>query len=178
MTSFRATALATALGSLVLAACADRTPVPPPGANHLTIHDAWVKQPPPGAPVAAGYMTIHNDSDAADHLVSAHTRFADDIEIHTMRMANGMMQMRHLPDGIALPPNSDVALAPGGLHLMLMSPKPELAQASEIPITLVFEHGGAKTIPYPVHSLGGESAGDHAHGDAPPPHTPDTHTGH
>lgn len=163
MKFFRSACLSTAFLALGLSACSDGRPPARPGANDITVDAAWVRLPPPGAPVAAGYMTIGNSGEASDRLVSASTRYSATVEIHDMDMAGGMMKMRPLPEGLALPPNAKVELAPGGLHLMLITPTADLKSATEVPITLVFEHGGAKTVVFQVRTMTGEA----------PAHAPD-----
>ena len=153
----RLTLLAGVFASLTLIGCSDDSAPSKPGANDITVHDAWVRLPPPGAPVAAGYMTVRNAGDIEDRLMSASTHYSASVEIHDMDMSGGMMQMRPLPGGLELPANSDVTLAPSGLHLMLITPGKDLASVTEVPITLIFEHAGAKTIAYQVRTMTGEA---------------------
>lgn len=159
----RAAPFAGALASLMLIACSKGSAPATPGANDVSVHDAWVRLPPPGAPVAGGYMTVRNAGDIEDRLISASTPYAASVEIHDMEMSGGMTQMRQLADGLKLPPRSEVRLAPSGLHLMLITPGKELASATEVPITLIFEHSGARTVAYQVRTMTGEvPAGAHA----------------
>ncbi|MCR6645888.1 MAG: copper chaperone PCu(A)C [Terricaulis sp.] len=83
----------------------------------IAIHDPWVGTTNPGANVAAGYVTLHNNGAAPDRLLSATSPRASRVELHEMLMDNGVMRMRQV-HAIALAPGGSVTLAPGGLHIM------------------------------------------------------------
>ena len=65
-------------------------------------------------------VTIKNDGEEPDRLVSVSADFAGETQIHQMSMAGGVMKMRPVPEGIAIPPKSSVVLEPSGYHLMFM----------------------------------------------------------
>jgi len=62
--------------------------------SSVVVRDAWVREPPGGHPIAAAYMTIINNSDAAMVLVGARSPVVERIEIHTMTHEDGTMRMR------------------------------------------------------------------------------------
>lgn len=68
-------------------ACPDGSAPAKPGANDATVHDAWVRLTPPGAPVTAGYMPVRNTGDVEDCLLSASTPGSARLEIHDMDMS-------------------------------------------------------------------------------------------
>src|SRR5262249_40864774 len=68
-------------------------------AGSITVEKAWSRATPGGAQVAAGYLTIINRGDTPDRLVSVSTSVAGRTEIHQMKMADGKMEMRPVPDG-------------------------------------------------------------------------------
>jgi len=149
------------LALLVLAgACSPRTPSP--GDAVITITDPWVRQPAPGAPVAGAYLHLTNPGVHDDRLLAVETPAAGRVEIHEMQTQAGMMQMRKLEHGLALPAGETTHLAPGGLHLMLITPKEELAAGAEVSMTLKFERAPAQTVVFAVRSL--MDAGKHHHG--------------
>jgi len=119
----------------------------------ITISDAWVNQPPPGAAVAGAYLRLTNPGTRADRLLKVETTAAERVEIHQMQTVSGMMQMREVEGGLALPAGDTTHLAPGGLHLMLIAPKLELAVGGEVDMTLTFEHAPAQTVVFQVRSL-------------------------
>ena len=111
-----------------------------------TIADAWVRPPMgPGQP-AAGYMTITAPSEGSDALIGASSQVAAAVEIHeTSAGADGMMGM-HPVDKVELPAGSNVALEPGGYHLMLMDVAADLEAGDTIDLVLEFENAGNVTI--------------------------------
>lgn len=181
------TALWPALAALTLAACgepatpagnaaapaeaasapADPTPVAQPGDTRPGIEAPWIRLPPPPAAVAAGYFGIANPG-GEDRLLAVETDAAARVEIHEMREDGGMMRMRELPDGLAIPARGRVELAPGGYHLMLMEPRAGLAAGQQVDAELVFENAGRVPIRFEVRSASGQAgqSGHGAHGAA------------
>ena len=102
----------------------------------VTISDAWVRATAPGQKVGAAYMTLQ--SPLATKLVYAETKSADEVEIHSMSMTNGIMKMRKL-DVLDLQPNKPEKLAPGGFHLMLFGLKAPLKAGDKVTLTLCFK---------------------------------------
>jgi len=152
------------LALLILAgACSPQTP--PPGDTLITITDPWVRQPPPGASVAGAYLRLTNPGAHDDRLLAVETSVAERVEIHEMQTHAGMMQMRELEHGLALPAGETTHLAPGGLHLMLIAPKVELAADAEVTMHLKFERAPAQTVVFAVRSLmdAGDSHGHDGH---------------
>ena len=95
----------------------------------LSIENAWARATPKGSEVGAGYLTIHNDGAVADRLTGIAADFAK-VQMHEMKMANGIMQMRELPDGIEIPAHGTVKFAPGGDHLMFVGLKTPLVKGA------------------------------------------------
>ncbi len=92
-------------------------------------------------PVSAAYMTIRNTGGAADRLLSASTAAAGIVEIHTVEMENDIMRMRPLVDGLEIPAGGEVALQPGGYHIMLMNLQEALVAGETLSLTLTFQSG-------------------------------------
>lgn len=133
----------------------------------LQISGAYARATPPGAPVGGAFMTIAN-SGAEDRLTAVRApALTDDAQIHEMAMQGEVMQMRALPDGLAVPAGGSVELKPGGYHIMFMQLKKPLVAGETVPVTLEFEHAGAVEVPLTVQPLvggkddakGGEHAG-------------------
>lgn len=98
------------------------------------------------ATVNAGFMMLVNRGRSGDRLVSASSPNAARIELHTHERVDGMMRMRPVAGGIALPAGRTVTLAPGGLHLMIFEPTAPLQAGGRFPLTLVFERAGPLAI--------------------------------
>ncbi|MEN9856124.1 MAG: hypothetical protein RLZZ157_1250 [Pseudomonadota bacterium] len=114
-------------------------------------------------PVNAGYMTIKNAAKTADTLVSATSSAVGRIELHQhIRTKDGMMAMRPVAGGIAIPAKGQVVLQPGGLHLMIFDAKSPLKDGDYLPITLRFAKAGFVDIVAMVEAPS-PKAGHHAH---------------
>jgi len=133
--------------------------------GELTLDHPWIAEPPPGGPVAAGYLTITNDGEHADRLVSIHAEFAEKSEVHEMVMDDaGVMQMRPLESGLEIPMGDAVVLEPGGFHLMFMHVAERPVEGDMVPVTLVFEHAGEIVVEFEVHK-GDDMGHDDGHDD-------------
>ncbi len=132
-------------------------------AGDLHIGHPWTRAVAARAPTAAGYMTIRNAGSAPDRLIGAETPQAGRVELHEMSMTDGIMRMRPVPGGIALPPGQEVRLAPGGLHLMLIGPQGGFAQGARVPLTLVFERAGRVEVELAVEAAGARGSGHDGH---------------
>lgn len=124
-----------------------------PAFADVRVQTPWSRATPPGAAVAGGFMTLHNEGAADDRLVSVTTDIAASVEIHQMSMEGGTMQMRELTDGLSLPAGEAVALAPGGYHLMFIDPKP-LREGDTFLATLTFENAGTKEVEFMAAAAG------------------------
>ena len=138
----------------------------------LAIDAPMLREAPPAAPVAGGFLTITNAGDADDALVSASVAadVAGEVQLHEMAMSGGVMTMREVEGGIRVPAGETVALAPGGLHLMLMDLASPLVAGEARAVTLTFERAGSVTLDFPVMTLeavraaGQAEAGHGGHG--------------
>lgn len=112
----------------------------------LRISHAWSRPTPPGAPTAAGYLTIQDKGGVADRLTGGSSPDAAAVEVHQMSMTGGIMRMRPVEGGLAVPAGGTVTLAPGGYHLMLIGPKRPFKIGDRIPVTLAFARAGRVPI--------------------------------
>lgn len=117
-------------------------------ADSLSFSHAWVRATPPNAKVAGGFVDIRNAGKSVDRLVSASSDAAERVEIHEMKMAGDVMQMRHLTEGLVISAGQSVQLKPGSYHLMLMAPKKPIAEGQKVTITLVFEKAGKRSLEF------------------------------
>ena len=118
----------------------------------LEVGDPYVRAVPPGQPNSAAFMTLHNTSDADRALVGAESPAAETVELHTHVEEGGLMQMRRI-ERIALPAGETTTLAPGGLHIMLIGLKSELAPGQTVELTLIQDDGERLAIQAPVRRL-------------------------
>ena len=132
--------------------------------DRMTIDAAWSRAVPPNAPVAAGYLTLHNGSGVDDRLLEVRSDAAVRVEIHEVRHEDGMARMRQLMDGLAVAAGATVELRPGGYHLMFITPGEGFVAGERIAATLVFAQAGEIATEFEVRAIG--SNGDEpTHGD-------------
>ncbi|THH36157.1 copper chaperone PCu(A)C [Aliishimia ponticola] len=119
-----------------------------------------------GAKTGAAFFTIVNHSESDDRLVAVSSDVAPRVELHThIEDANGVMKMREVEDGFAVPARGEHALARGGDHVMFMGLPAPLEQGAKISITLTFEQAGDIVVELPVDNerKGGHGM-KHGHG--------------
>ena len=108
------------------------------GADEITISKAFVKMPRPGVDVTAGFATVKASTDLK--VIKVSNKNFKNIELHSMKMANGVMEMRKLTEP-RLGPNSPLVLSPGNDHLMLFGIKKKLEPGENLDLTFVFKDG-------------------------------------
>ncbi|MCA0457915.1 MAG: copper chaperone PCu(A)C [Chloroflexi bacterium] len=117
----------------------------------LHVVGAWARPANAAMPNSAAYALLLNLTDTDNVLVSAEGTVSEAIELHEMIMGDGdVMQMRPVEGGIPVPAGAAVELRPGGLHVMLIGLKGELAVGSTIDLTLNFAAGEPLTVTLPV----------------------------
>ncbi|CAM4290647.1 Copper chaperone PCu(A)C [Bordetella tumbae] len=132
--------------------------------GQIEIDDLWVRASAPGQTNGAGYLDIDNDAKTADRLVSVSSDAAERVELHTVQAEKGVARMRHLPEGIEVPAEGEVKLAPGGYHVMFMNLKQPFVAGAEVPATLKFEKAGEVAVKFEVKHIGHQpDAGHGAH---------------
>ena len=78
------------------------------------------------------------------------------MQIHTVDMADGVMRMRELEDGLDVPAGGSVTLRPGSFHIMLMQLDQPLQQGETVPVTLTFEKAGPVEIELAIQPVGSQ----------------------
>lgn len=126
--------------------------------SSILVDNAWSRATPKGVNVGAGYLTIINKGAASDRLLAG-TASNGRVEIHEMKTASGIMQMRQRKS-LTISAGSTVELKPGGLHIMFMNLKAPLVEGDDFKTTLKFEKAGAVEVDFHVRPLGGE---EHVH---------------
>lgn len=98
---------------------------------------------------SAAYMTLRNTTDTPLALVGVQTDAASTVELHTTTMENNVMQMRPV-EQIDIPANGEVALQPGGLHIMLLGLTRDLNEGDSVALTLMLDNGESIQLDVPV----------------------------
>lgn len=89
----------------------------------LVATDLIVYEPLPGRSMTAGYLTLTNHSAEAIRINRVSSPDFDAVELHESSLDDGVAKMRPI-DAVVIAPGRSVTLQQGGLHLMLMRPKP------------------------------------------------------
>lgn len=183
--------LVAALGALTLAGCgsedgaraADRressasstSPVAAatPAADRIAVEDPWVRATTgtEDPSMTAAFMVLDNDSDDRVTITGARSEVAGMVELHEMASVDGEMVMREAEGGIVLGARQGQVLQPGGLHVMLMDLRHELAPGDEVELTLLLDDGSEVALTAPVKAFVEEEGhyhepgtpSDHAH---------------
>ncbi|MBN8817653.1 MAG: copper chaperone PCu(A)C [Sphingomonas sp.] len=129
----------------------------------LAIGHPWARETAAGQSAGGGFLTITNKGKAEDRLTGGTTAAAAQVQIHTMSMDGGIMRMRPLKDGLAIPAGGTATLKPGSFHIMFVGLKRPFKQGEMIPVTLTFARAGKVAVQFKVEPItfGGQSHDRH-----------------
>lgn len=124
------------------------------GSEDVVVEGAWARASIGTSRPGAAYMTLRNTGNEAVTLTGITTPIAMMLEIHrTATNDKGVSTMA--PAGeITIVPGESVALAPGGLHAMLMRLQEPMNEGESFPLTLTFSDGGEVVVEVPILGLG------------------------
>lgn len=118
----------------------------------ITIEQAWSRASMGTGRPGAAYMRVLNIGNESRTLTGIKTDIAMMPQIHrTTTDASGVSQMAPAGD-IEIMPGTDIVLAPGGLHIMLMKLARSLTEGESYSLTLVFENGENVEVLVPILS--------------------------
>ena len=128
----------------------------PLAAHEYTIADLVVDHPfaaasAKGVKAGAGYMSITNNGDTPDRLITVKADFPLE-QVHASVEKDGIAKMVHLDEGIELLPGETIELSPGGLHVMFMGLSEPLVEGEKVSATLVFETAGELEVEFAIES--------------------------
>lgn len=110
-------------------------------AQEVSVKDPWIRGTVQGQSATGAFMELTGKSNA--RLVGAASPVAKSVEVHNMKVENGVMKMFPV-DGVELPAGKLVKLAPGGYHVMLMDLQKPLNAGDKVPLKLTFELANKK----------------------------------
>lgn len=139
-----------AILALCAAPAAARNAGPPP---RLVVSNAWIRALRAPTPAAA-YFTLSNTSDRPRVFVGSSSPDCGELMMHQSRNLGGAESMIMVSRRI-VPPHGQIAFAPGGYHLMCLSPSRVVRPGGWIPITLRFADGQRLLVRFPVRAPGG-----------------------
>lgn len=148
---------ALALIVLLLPACSK--PASTGVTGGLEITQAWARPMPPGSTVGAGYAHLRNAGSKPLSISDLRSPMAQRVEIHSMSMQGGQMQMREIQ--LALAPGESLDLAPGGSHLMFLGVSRPFAAGHSVPLTISLDDGSQQTLELVVQSADADPVHEH-----------------
>jgi len=135
------------LGAAVLALAAACSPAdtPAPSASEtgpvLSYTDAFIMEPIGARDMTMGGVTLSVEGGDVT-LTSASSTSVGTIELHTMAMVEGKMQMRQV-EGFDIADGDSLELKRGGNHLMMFDVGEHVVGGETVDITLNFDANGA-----------------------------------
>lgn len=117
----------------------------------ITADNPWMREGQAGRS-SGGYALIRNQGPQALTIVGIRSDVAEAVELHEMTHTNSMMQMRRVQEAV-VPPQGQLALAPGGLHLMFIGLTRKISVGDSVRVTLMLAGGGKKDIVFSVRKL-------------------------
>jgi periplasmic copper chaperone A len=139
-----------AVCALAAAMSAGAAPAAPAG---LSLSGQWFRLVMPSLP-AAGYFILSNETAATQTLVSAASPGCGMLMLHQSVSRNREERMVMVPS-VPVPAHGKVQFAPGGYHLMCMSPGPAMQPGQSVPVTLRFSDGETLSARFPVRGATG-----------------------
>jgi hypothetical protein len=127
----------------------------------LHIDHPFARATPPGARSGGVFLSVENNGDRTDRLLTVSTPVAGSAELHQMVMDAGVMRMRAVA-GVDVKPGDRLVLQPGGYHVMLADLKRPLQAGDTFPLTLGFEKAGSIEVSVVVESMAAGAM--HPHG--------------
>jgi hypothetical protein len=119
----------------------------------VAFSNGWARATPGGAKVAAVYAQLSNKGAQSITVTSIRTDVARMAQVHETKKLDGMMRMRHV-DPLVLAAGTDLDLAPGGMHLMLMGLTQPLTVGMKFDVTFELADGQQLTLPVVVGTVG------------------------
>lgn len=120
----------------------------------VTVSDAWMRALPGNLP-AAGYFILHNNSNHGMTLVGAESPACGMAMLHKSETMGGMAHMSD-EGAIEVPAKGTLSFAPGGYHVMCMSPSAAVKPGGTVSMTLRFSDGTRLTAPFAVRNAAGK----------------------
>ncbi|HEX9894615.1 MAG TPA: copper chaperone PCu(A)C [Gemmatimonadales bacterium] len=106
----------------------------------------------PGSEETALYFTVHNPTGKPDTLVRVITPDSAAVTYHRSVTDGGLVRMEPL-GLLSVPADDSLVLAPGGIHLMLLSAK-RRSPGDTIHLSLAFARAGTRALAIPVLAPG------------------------
>ncbi len=107
----------------------------------ISIDNAWARSTVAGQKATGVFMTIASEKPVT--LVKASSPAIKTVEVHEMKVIDGVMKMREVA-GVEVVPGKVTELKPGGYHVMLMNLDAPISAGSKVPLVLTFKDAAGK----------------------------------
>ena len=121
---------------LLIAAALLATTLAAQAQGPVKVEDAWVRATVAPQKATGAFMQLTASKTAK--VVAASSPLAAQVEIHEMKMEDGVMKMRAV-EALPLPAGQAVALKPGSYHVMMMGLQRPIQAGETVPLTLTVE---------------------------------------
>ena len=129
----------------------------------LEVTDPWIREAPPGANVLAAYMVIANQGVQAATITAIASPDFERIEMHRTLVEDGVARMVPV-ESLQIAAAGRVELEPGGMHLMLYSPRRPLREGDSVALEIQQSGAASIRVHVPVVKMNaGDDDGDHHH---------------
>jgi len=112
------------------------------------IQNAMINPTPPGAKVAAAYLTLHNPGDEVLTLNSVSSPVISRVEIHKTEIVDDIAKMRR-QESVKVGSGESMKFTHGGLHVMLMDLEGPMMPGDTIELVFHTNHGNV-SVDVPV----------------------------
>ena len=120
----------------------------------MLVSAPWIRLIMPSHP-AAGYFTLSNKTARDRILVGAASPACGMLMLHRSISENGADRMAMVKD-VDVPAHGEVVFAPGGYHLMCLSPSRDMIPGHSVPVTFRFKSGDELTTNFLVRGVAGK----------------------
>lgn len=121
----------------------------------VEIAGPWARATPKGATVTAGYMRLANRGTKPERLLAGRAAVGATFEIQEMSLADNVMRLRTLANGLEIRPGQTIELKPGAPHHFVFARLArQLVPGDAVRATLLFEQAGAVEIEFAVLPIG------------------------
>jgi copper(I)-binding protein len=119
------------------------------GEAGLEFDGAWIRDMPPGMKMTAGFGQLRNSGTETIELVTFSSPEFGSVSLHRTVMVDGMSRMREVPS-LSIAAGETIELAPGGFHLMLMTPAGPASPDQTISVDMTASDGHVFHFQVPV----------------------------
>ena len=115
----------------------------------IVVTQAWLREPPPGAAMAAAYFILTNHGSNEVTVTGISSVDFEHVSLHETRYVNGSASMRPIGE-LVVPSASEYRAEPGGAHVMLGGPRVALNEGATVRLDLICNPGPALEFVVPV----------------------------